>query len=77
MEEIRTMKETTFGLDQWAPVDLKPIPKVACKPLVEMMNMVGEGEDWPGSMKTVRAAFMAKEEGIDLDPLSYRPTECC
>ena len=52
--------------------DLKLLPKVACGKFVDIMNMVEDGVDWPEPMQIARAAFMAEEEGTDLDPLSYR-----
>ena len=37
-----------------------------------MFNAIEKGASWPKAESVARAAFMAKEEGIGLDPLSYR-----
>ena len=71
-EEIRMLKETAGGMDQWTPADLKMLPKTACRRLAQMFNAIEKGAKWPQEQTSARAAFMAKEEGIDLDPQSYR-----
>ena len=37
-----------------------------------MFNAIEKGASLPKAESVARAAFMAKEEGIELDPLSYR-----
>ena len=71
-EEIRMLKETAGGMDQWTPADLKMLPKTACRRLAHMFNAIEKGATWPEEQTSARAAFMAKEEGIELDPQSYR-----
>ena len=71
-EEIRNLKETAGGMDQWTPACLKLLTKEACRRLAQMFNAIEKGASWPKEETIARAAFMAKEEGIELDPLSYR-----
>lgn len=71
-EEIRTLTERAGGMGQWTPTDLKLPPITACERLVQIPNAVEKGASWPTAELVAGAAFMAKEEGIVLDPLSYR-----
>ena len=38
----------------------------------QLFNAIEKGAIWPKAESVARAAFMANEEGIELDPLSYR-----
>ena len=71
-EEFGSLKESAAGMDQWAPADLTLLPMEVCRRLAQMFNAIEKGAAWPEAMSVARAAFMAKEEGIELDPLSYR-----
>ena len=54
------------------PAEFKLLSKKACEALAEMFNCIEEGASWPEQTTKARAAFLAKEEESDLDPLSYR-----
>ena len=59
-------------MDQLTPADMTLLPITACKRLAQMFNAVDKWPSWPKAESVARAAFMAKEEGIELGPLSYR-----
>ena len=40
--------------------------------LAQMLNCVEAGSNWPSQMNESRAAFMAKDEEDELNPLAYR-----
>ena len=40
--------------------------------MAQLFNAIEKGASWPKAESVARAAIMAKEEGIELDPLSYR-----
>ena len=64
-EEIKTLKETVGGMDQWTPADLKLLPITACEMLAQMFNAIEKGASWPKAELVATTASMAKEEGID------------
>ena len=51
---------------------MKLFPFTACKRLAQICNAIEQGASWPKAGSVARAALMAKEEGVELDPLSYR-----
>ena len=65
-------KETAGGMDQRMPAELKFLSMEACRALAEMFMMIEAGASWPEETKVARAAFLAKDEEPDLDPLAYR-----
>ena len=69
---VRNLKEAAGELDQWNPADLKLLSKEACKSLADFLNLIEGGAPWPEQMTIARAAFLAKEEDSDMDPLDYR-----
>jgi hypothetical protein len=69
---VRNQKETAGGMDQWMPAEFKLLSKEACHHLAMMFNMVEKGAAWPKNTTVARAAFLAKEEESDMDPLDYR-----
>ena len=69
---VKGLKETAGGLDQWNPADLKLLSKEACTELANFFNMIEKGAKWPKQLTTARAAFLAKEEDSDMDPLAHR-----
>ena len=71
-EAIRGLKETAGGLDQWDPADLKLLSGEACKRLADLFNLIESGCSWPKMLTSARAAFLAKEEDSDMDPLAHR-----
>ena len=66
------MKETVGGMGQWTPADLTLLFFTVCNRLAHMFNVIEEGAIFPTAESVARAAFMAKEEGIELGPFSYR-----
>ena len=68
---ITSQKETAGGMDQWTPAEFKLLSNKACERLAEMFNCIEEGARWPEQTTKARAAFLAKEEESDLDPLAY------
>jgi hypothetical protein len=69
---VKAQKETAGGMDQWLPAEFKLLSKGACDHLAIMFNMIEGGAKWPDNTTVARAAFMAKEEESDMDPLDYR-----
>ena len=69
---VRTQKETAGGMDQWMPAEFKLLSREACNSLADMYMMVERGAKWPEATTMARAAFLAKDEEPDLDPLAYR-----
>ena len=43
------------------------LPLKACKRLAQKFNAIEKGASWSKAESVARAAFMAKEEGIELD----------
>ena len=64
--------DSAAGGDQWGPADLKKLSKKAYARLAEMFNRIEGGANWPTQMNESRAAFMAKDEDDELNPLAYR-----
>ena len=71
-EAIKGLKETAGGLDQWNPADLKLLSKDACEELANFFDMIEKGANWPKQLTIATAAFLAKEEDSDMDPLAHR-----
>ena len=71
-QAVQALKATAGGMDQWDPADLKMLSGVACGRLAELFNAIEAGAPWPRQLTTARAAFLAKEEDSDLDPMDYR-----
>ena len=44
-EEMRTLKETAGGMDQWTPADLELLPLTTCKSLAHMFNAIEAGQE--------------------------------
>ena len=59
-------------MDQWDLADLKLVSPMACARLADLFNMIEKGASWPDQLSAARAAFLAKEEDSDLDPMDYR-----
>ena len=59
-------------MDQWNPADLKLLSRGACDELANLFDMIEKGAKWPKQLITVRAAFLAKAEDSDMDPLAHR-----
>ena len=59
-------------MGQLDPADLKLLSPEACKRLAAFFNMIEAGAPWPEQLSLTRAAFLAKEEDSDLDPMDYR-----
>ena len=68
-ETVNGLKETAGGLDQLDPADLKLLSREACQRLASLFNMIEEGCSWPKQLNVARAAFLAKEEDSDMDPM--------
>ena len=68
-EVIADAAETASGMDQWAPGDLKLLSPYALEELANMLNMIEDGKAWPKQFRHARAAFLAKGEGEETDPL--------
>ena len=71
-QAVQALKATAGGMDQWDPADLKMLSKGACSRLADFYNAIEAGAPWPKQLTTARAAFLAKEEDSDLDPMDYR-----
>ena len=71
-QAVQALKATAGGMDQWDPADLKMLSKLACSRLADFFNAIEAGAPWPKQLTTARAAFLAKEEDSDLDPMDYR-----
>ena len=69
---VDALKATAGGMDQWGPADLKLLSTLACKQLATFFNLIEGGAPWPEQLRYARAAFLAKEEDSDLDPMDYR-----
>ena len=69
---VRSQKETAGGMDQWMPAEFKLFSREACNRMAEMFMMIEEGASWPEDTTMARAAFLAKDEEPNLDPLTYR-----
>ena len=65
-------EETSAGMDQWAPGDLKLLSPLAFEWLAAFLSEVEKGKSWPDAFNHGRAAFLAKAEGGSMDPLEHR-----
>ena len=45
---------------------------MACDRLADLFNLIEDGGSWPDMLTMGRAAFLAKEEDSDMDPMDYR-----
>ena len=68
---VQKLKETAGGLYQWDPANLKLISKEACRHFATFFDMIEKGGEWPKDLRVARAAFLAKEEDSDMNPLDY------
>ncbi len=59
-ETMRFVKETSSGLDQWTPADLKMLSPKAYDAIAVMLNAIEGGKAWPTQMNCARAAFLPK-----------------
>ena len=69
---VQGLAATAGGMDQWDPADLKLLSPLACASLADLFNLVEAGARWPRNLSSARAAFLAKEEDSDMDPMDYR-----
>ena len=66
------MRESASGLDNWAPADLKMLPRIAYDQLAVMLNMIEAGTPWPEDIMKARAAFLATDSEDEQNPAAYR-----
>ena len=52
-------KDSSAGLDHWAPADFKMFSRSAFELLVILLNHIEAGADWPRQLDTAKAAFLA------------------
>ena len=64
-------KETSGGLDQWAPADLELLSNDACGHLATFFDVIEEGGACPKGLSIARSAFLAKEEDSGMNPVDY------
>ena len=65
-------KHSAGGLDNFTPADFSLLSDRAFDWLVELLNLVEQGADWPKSLRQARAAFLAKGPQQLEKPLAYR-----
>ena len=64
--------ESAAGLDGWYPKDMALLSDKALEKLVDMLNAIEEGAEWPKHMHFTRAVMLPKDENNTQDPLAYR-----
>ena len=60
-DHITHQRPSDGGLDGMSPTDLSLISPNASNMLVDMLDIIEEGGEWPFQMQHAKAAFLAKD----------------
>ena len=71
-EQCRIDTDSALGLDGWAASDLQLLSNYGYQILVDMLNAIEHGADWPTAMRVTRAVFLSKDSEDTQNPLAQR-----
>ncbi len=69
---MHTGRQTTPGMDQWAPADLGLLSDLTYQWLAKMLNAIEAGSPWPLATLHAKASFLPKDPTKLADPMAYR-----
>ena len=65
-------QDSAPGLDGWSAQDLEILSDKAYQLLVNMLDSIEGGANWPKAMQATRAVFLSKDPEDVQNPLAYR-----
>ncbi len=71
--ELTQMNHSVGGMDGFGPEDLTMVSQYSVKFIVDMLNAIELGANWPSDINKGRASFLAKDPTKLDDPNAYRP----
>ena len=68
----RDTSDSAAGLDGWAEQDIALMSDYAIQLIVDLLNAIEHGAEWPQHMLVTRAVFLSKDPDDISNPLAYR-----
>ena len=68
----RVNTSSAAGLDGWYPKDMALLSDNGLQLIVDILNLIEEGAEWPKSSQVARAVFLPKVLDDTQNPLKYR-----